>query len=105
MTCHGGAVPLFAGHVVATLLRRGFSVRGTVRSIAKYGGPAGIIDEAFLPEHKAADLEFAEASLTDASSWDAAVHGCQHVIHVASPVAAQNPKHEDDMVRPAVDGE
>jgi dihydroflavonol-4-reductase len=42
--------------------------------------------------------------LNEDAGWDAAVRGCEYVIHVASPFPLLEPEHEDDLIKPAVDG-
>src|SRR6478752_2533196 len=36
--------------------------------------------------------------------WPEAVTGCQYVLHVASPLPASLPKHEDELIVPAREG-
>ncbi|KPM87300.1 NAD-dependent epimerase [Vibrio alginolyticus] len=50
------------------------------------------------------ELSFVELDLTSDNGWDKAAEGCDYVMHVASPFAAAEPKHEDEMIKPAVDG-
>ena len=45
-----------------------------------------------------------EADLTIADGWEEAVAGCDYVLHVASPFILGVPKHEDDLIKPAVSG-
>lgn len=55
-------------------------------------------------EHKY-QLELVEANCLEAEGWDAAVQGCDYVIHTASPVGApKSSKDEASFIRPAVDG-
>lgn len=88
-------------HCGAALLRAGYHVRGTVRSISKEQevrksfGDAGI---------STSDLTFVQVDLTEDKGWKAATKGCAYVLHVASPFAIKNPKSEDEMLKPAVDG-
>ncbi|UGT62351.1 SDR family oxidoreductase [Nocardia asteroides] len=92
-----GATGFLAGHCVAELLRAGYAVRATVRDAAATG----------RREHLTAlggDLEFAEADLLTDAGWAEAMTGVEGVLHVASPFPAAPPKHEDDLIRPAVDG-
>ena len=42
--------------------------------------------------------------MTDAASVDKAIEGCDYVIHTASPFPSQQPKNENDLIRPAVEG-
>jgi len=51
-----------------------------------------------------ARLDFAQADLEADAGWDTAVRGCGHVLHVASPFPAVQPKDEQDLIRPAVQG-
>jgi dihydroflavonol-4-reductase len=47
-------------------------------------------------------LTVVAADLLADQGWDAAVAGCDHVLHVASPLVAT--KDEQEVIRPAVDG-
>lgn len=78
-----GATGYVATHVIADLRDHGYEVRGTAR--------------------RAGDGLVAVDLLRD-EGWAAAVEGCSHVVHVASPFPATNPKSDDELVRPAVDG-
>src|SRR5512143_522598 len=49
-------------------------------------------------------LEFAAADLESDEGWDRAVAGCEYVLHVASPFPAKQPKDEQELIRPAVEG-
>ena len=49
-------------------------------------------------------LELVEADLLTADCWLPAVKDCQYVIHIASPIPLGNPEHEDEVIKPAVDG-
>jgi dihydroflavonol-4-reductase len=96
-----GASGYIAGHCIRELLEHGYQVRGTVRSLARTDRVAHL---RALAEHTAGSLEFVEAELDTDDGWAAAVAGCAYVLHVASPNPPAIPKHEDDVVRPAVDG-
>lgn len=96
-----GASGYVASHVVNLLLSEGYRVRGTVRSLtneAKVTPLRELCSAARFP------LELVEADLNQPDSWDGAVDGCAYVIHVASPFPSRPPVHEDDLIRPAVDG-
>src|SRR6185369_12379353 len=45
-----------------------------------------------------------EADLTKDTNWAKAVENCDYVLHVASPIFLKAPKHEDEMIIPAVEG-
>jgi dihydroflavonol-4-reductase len=95
-----GATGFVAGHCISDLLAHGYDVRGTVRNLEKadlaHLRPA--IDEAV------GAFDLAEATLDADEGWAEAVSGCDYVLHVASPIPFKAPKHEDELVRPAVDG-
>jgi nucleoside-diphosphate-sugar epimerase len=81
-----GASGYIARHVVAELRSHGYLVRGTARR------PVDGLDDVVT------------ADLSHDEGWAAAVEGCDHVVHVASPLPDGTPKSDDELVRPAVDG-
>jgi nucleoside-diphosphate-sugar epimerase len=84
------------------LLQQGYTVRTTLRDINKKDKVLEALTNAGI---KSPDqLTFVEADLTADKNWDVAMGGCTYVLHVASPIGLELPKHEDDMIRPAVDG-
>lgn len=90
-----------AGHIARQLLARGYSVRGTVRTLARAEG----LTEHLVPSGgNAAALEFAEVDLLDERGWETAIMGCNYVIHTASPFPAKIPDNEDELIRPAREG-
>ena len=96
-----GATGFIGLHCIAQLLQQGYSVTGTVRSPNR-------IDEVkqAIAEHQLStgNLYFVEADLTTDEGWDEAVAGCDYVLHVASPFIVGVPKHEDELIVPAVQG-
>jgi dihydroflavonol-4-reductase len=95
-----GATGFVAGHCVGDLLARGYGVRGTVRNlktadIAHLRPAIGKASGAF---------DVAEATLDADEGWADAASGCDYVLHVASPIPFKAPRHEDELIRPAVDG-
>jgi nucleoside-diphosphate-sugar epimerase len=95
-----GATGFVAGHCVVDLLARGYDVRGTVRNLktADLAHLRPAIDGA------AGAFELAVANLDADEGWAEAVSGCDYVLHVASPIPFKAPRHEDALIRPAVDG-
>ena len=95
-----GVSGFIAKHCAAEMLRAGYGVRGTVRSLKR-------ADEVRATLARNADvsrLEFAQADLESDAGWDAAIAGCANVLHVASPFPAAQPRDEQDLIRPAVQG-
>ena len=97
-----GASGYIASHIVKQLLARGdVRVRGTVRSL-KDEKKAQLLRD-LVPDARY-PLELVEAELLNEESWKEAVKGCSHVYHVASPFPAAQPRDENDLIRPAVEG-
>jgi nucleoside-diphosphate-sugar epimerase len=97
-----GGTGFLGGWCVAELLRRGYSVRTTVRNLAR-------ADE-LRASFAAAGVEGGErlsivaADLTADDGWEEAVAGCDYVLHVASPFPPAQPKDPDELIVPARDG-
>ena len=49
-------------------------------------------------------LSFIAANLENDAGWPEAVAGCTYVLHVASPIPPNAPKHEDELIIPAREG-
>ncbi|MCT2558266.1 NAD-dependent epimerase/dehydratase family protein [Tsuneonella sp. YG55] len=94
-----GGTGYIAGELIDQLLGKGWTVRATVRS--KSTGEARL--RARWPQ-AGERLSVHEAELMDDAGWADATAGCTHVAHVASPIAAAAPKHEDEMIVPAREG-
>ena len=96
-----GATGFIGLHCIAQLLQQGYSVTGTVRSPNRIDEVKQAITEQQLSTN---NLYFVEADLTKDEGWDEAVAGCDYVLHVASPFIVGVPKHEDELIVPAVQG-
>jgi dihydroflavonol-4-reductase len=88
-------------HCAVELLKNGYSVRGSVRSLSKSEKVIEAIKKEVDPKN---NLEFCELDLLSDDGWDNAVKGCEFVMHVASPFINIEPKDENEYIRPAVDG-
>jgi len=89
-------------HCAVELLKSGYAVRGSVRSLAKTeevirGIVKGGVDST-------ENLEFCELDLLKDEGWDKAMEGCDYLLHVASPFITSQPKNENDLIKPAVEG-
>jgi len=87
-------------HCAAELLNQGFQVVGTVRTMTKADATRTAI-AAVAPVDK---LTFVEADLLSDTGWDEAMRECTSVLHVASPFVLAEPKNEDELITPAVEG-
>ena len=96
-----GGTGFIAGWCIVQLLERGYSVRTTVRDSAKEQR----VRAAVAGAQAAADrLGFVAADLNSDAGWDAAVAGCQYVLHVASPLGGGTPGDRNALIAPARDG-
>lgn len=99
-----GAAGYIAAHCVARLLAAGYTVHGTVRSVAAATGGSG----AFLTSLPGAAerLKLFEADLLVPGSFEAAFKGCGAVLHTASPfLTVVKPGTEREVfVEPALRG-
>lgn len=96
-----GATGFIAKHCIAELIRQGHTVRGTARKPESHAHLARALERAGVDASK---LELRTADLMEDSGWDAALDGCSHVLHVASPFPVGVPRDRDEVVRPARDG-
>lgn len=96
-----GVSGFIGGHIAAELLRRGYAVRGSVRSPARAAEVRAAMAEAGADDTL---LEIRQLDLLSDEGWAAAAADCRFVLHVASPFVTTKPKDPDDLIRPAVQG-
>lgn len=102
-----GGAGFIGGWCVRLLLERGYAVRATLRDpkgeTALRAMVGGMLDDG---GDAGARLSVFVADLTRDEGWDAAMAGCDYVLHVASPLgaAAQGGLGADGLVGPARDG-
>lgn len=83
---------------VAELLKQGYSVRATLRSLARADGVrTGVMAET----SGKGELSFVAADLTNDAGWEEAMAGVGFVLHVASPLGGTV---SGDLITPALDG-
>jgi dihydroflavonol-4-reductase len=88
-------------HCAAELLKNDYSVRGSVRNLAKTDEVINGIKKEIDPK---GNLEFCELDLMKDAGWDMAMEGCDYVLHIASPFVVKVPKYENELIKPAVEG-
>lgn len=95
-----GISGFIAKHCAVELLRHGYAVRGTLRTLAK----ADAVRATLARHCDVSALEFCAADLSSDAGWGEAARGVYGVLHVASPFPMKQPDDEQDLIRPAVDG-
>ncbi len=96
-----GASGFLALHTIIQLLEQGYKVRGTLRSLARESEVRETVGKYVKADDR---LEIVIADLLQDSGWDEVMQGVEYVLHVASPFPLYEPKHEDDLIIPAVQG-
>lgn len=97
-----GGTGFIAQHCILALLRDGYRVRTTVRSLAREAEVRGNLKTGGMrPDDR---LSFVVADLTADSGWAEAAAGCAYVLHGASPTPSGDQTREEDWIQPAVEG-
>ena len=79
----------------------GFTIRGTVRD-KNNNAKVEPLRKAFGEHFNS--IELVSADLTKPETLDAAIEGCDYVLHLASPFPTEEPKDPNEVIKPAVDG-
>ena len=87
-----GGSGYIGGWCVTALLQQGYVVRTTVRDLAREPAVRAAVGKTVDPGNR---LSFHAANLTSDDGWEAAVAGCDYVLHVASPLGVAYPKDPD----------
>lgn len=96
-----GGSGFLGGWCVIELLRRGYAVRTTVRSLSKESQVRDAVGSEIDPSDR---LTVLAADLSSDDGWPEAVAGCDYVLHVASPFPSKQPKDPDELIVPAREG-
>ena len=96
-----GISGFIAKHIAVQLLEAGHEVRGTVRSLDKAAAVEATLKRAGADTGR---LECVAADLTADAGWDAAMAGCDFLIHTASPFPVQQSKDKFALVPVAKGG-
>lgn len=96
-----GGSGYIGGRCVVALLERGYTVRATIRDLAREAAVRAALSSVVDPGER---LSFRAATLTSDAGWDDAAEGCDYMLHVASPLGVPMPKDPDDLIVPARDG-
>lgn len=96
-----GASGFVAIHTIIQLLEQGYKVRGTLRTLSREAEVRETISKYVQANDR---LEIISGDLEQDSGWNEAMSGVEYVLHVASPFPLFEPKHEDELIIPAVQG-
>ncbi|WP_036962238.1 NAD-dependent epimerase/dehydratase family protein [Promicromonospora kroppenstedtii] len=97
-----GGTGYVGGHLVATLLERGYRVRATVRDAGRADAVGHLVRAAGVDPGDR--LETVVTSLDVDAGWAEALAGVSVVHHVASPFLSVPPERADEVIVPAVEG-
>lgn len=97
-----GGSGFIGSHCILQLLAAGHTVRTTVRNLKREADVRAMLKVGGAEPGDS--LTFYAADLEKDAGWAEAVEGCDHVLHVASPLPSGVPKHEDELIVPAREG-
>ena len=95
-----GASGFIAEHCIIELLKNNYSVKGSLRSMNREQE----VREAIKTEIDDANLEFCKLDLLKDDGWQDAMQDCEFLMHVASPFVIEDPKDENELIKPAKEG-
>ncbi len=96
-----GGTGYIALHCIAKLIKNGYRVKTSLRSLNRKNEVISSISNIVNCENK---IEFCELDLLKDEGWDNAIKGCQYVLHTASPVSLLLTHEPNSLIKPAVDG-
>lgn len=99
-----GITGYIAKHIAVELLDAGYSVRGSMRTMKRVQEVNAAVANGLKDPSKLRNLSFCELDLTNDRGWSEAFRGIDALVHTASPFPMVQPKNEDELIKPAVDG-
>ena len=98
-----GGSGFIGAHCILQLLNAGHQVRTTIRDLKREPDVRAMLKQGAYTGPPDRVVFFA-ADLEIDTGWPQAVAGCKYVLHVASPLPPNVPKHEDELIVPAREG-
>ena len=95
-----GASGYIALHCISELLRKGYKVKGSLRDLNR----ADEVRKSLGKEFENEKLEFCKLNLLDDEGWEDAASDCDYLLHIASPCFIKEPKNENQLIEPALEG-
>jgi len=96
-----GISGFLGGHVALSLLNAGYTVRGSLRNLARADQVRDTLHRAGAETGR---LEFVTLDLLSDRGWDEAMAGVRYLQHTASPFVLNIPRDRMELIRPAVEG-
>ena len=96
-----GVSGFLGGHIALQLLNAGYSVRGSVRQLAKADAVRETLARAGADISR---LELVALDLTRDDGWAEAMAGVRFLQHAASPFVLRAPRDPQELIGPAVEG-
>ncbi|HLW38975.1 MAG TPA: NAD-dependent epimerase/dehydratase family protein [Brumimicrobium sp.] len=96
-----GVTGFLGSHTAIQLLEKGYEVVGTLRSKDRINSIKEIIAKHTANSN---NLTFAVADLNDSNIWLELTKNIDYVQHIASPFPSELPKHENELIVPALQG-
>ena len=97
-----GGTGFLGGWCISELLRRGHTVRTSIRDLRRADDVRASLAESGVDAGDRLSILAADLGADD--GWAEAVAGCDYVLHVASPFPPAQPKDPDELIVPARDG-
>ncbi len=88
-------------HCAVELLKNGYQVKGSIRNLSKEQEVRNGISKVM---EDLESLEFCQLDLLNDEGWEKAMEGFEYVLHVASPYFITEPKDENRLIKPALEG-
>ena len=95
-----GASGFIAEHCIIELLKNGYSVKGSLRTMNREQE----VRDAVKTKTDDTKLEFCKLDLLEDDGWEDAMWDCDYLMHVASPFVIEDPKDENELIKHAKEG-
>ena len=95
-----GASGYIALHCISELLNNGYKVKGSLRNLNREDEVRKSLSTKFNNNN----LEFCKLNLLNDEGWEDAASDCDFLFHIASPCFIEEPKDENEIITPALEG-
>tara|TARA_B100000965_G_scaffold338890_2_gene306293 strand:- start:814 stop:1830 length:1017 start_codon:yes stop_codon:yes gene_type:complete len=95
-----GASGYIALRCTSELISKGYKVKGSLRNLNRIDEVKNSLGTGI----NNGNLEFCKLNLLNDEGWEEATSDCDYLFHIASPCSIEEPKNENDLVTPALEG-